>query len=471
MMIITIMLKYCVAFSGNRLLFPRHSVRTTCLSSATTDIIASPARFVPFPFHYHQEVELEIESLTNRGMGIGRTDVSSSSASDALASETKPWVIMVPGVIPGEKVVVKIFRNFPNYSEADLVEILQPSPERTVPPCPIADTCGGCQWQHMSIFLQREWKTRLVQEALEQYGVTYSEIQPCLGTDETLHYRSKLTPHYQQPAKSKRGVNNEKHIEAIGFQKQTSRQILDVTECLIATPAVNAAYQAARDQLLSEPSTKKKGATLLFRQANLDDDYVESDHKVLLTTVVDGLKLTYRAGNFFQNNYYVLPLMVQELVAQAIKGDQMTHLADCYCGSGLFALSAAKYFDRVVGIEVNDLAIEEATSNAVTNNISNVKFLSASAEGIFKVIQDFPRESSVVVVDPPRKGCSEEFLEQLYTFSPQRIVYMSCDPTTQARDAAGILKAGYTATYIQPFDLFPQTRHIECLMVFEKASD
>jgi len=147
----------------------------------------------------------------------------------------------------------------------------------------------------------------------------------------------------------------------------------------------------------------------------------------------------------------------------------MTHLVDCYCGSGLFAISAALHFDTVVGIEINNKAVKEATDNAVANNITNCQFQAATAEAIFADIQDFPRDTTTVILDPPRKGCSEDFLAQLYKFAPRRIVYMSCDPTTQARDAQGIVgTGGYTITSVQPFDLFPQTRHIECLMIFEK---
>jgi tRNA (uracil-5-)-methyltransferase len=148
---------------------------------------------------------------------------------------------------------------------------------------------------------------------------------------------------------------------------------------------------------------------------------------------------------------------------------QMTHLIDCYCGSGLFALSAASKFRIVVGIEVNARAVEEATQNAYENQIKNCHFRSASAEYIFADIGHYPKETSVVVLDPPRKGCSDDFLHQLYTFAPYRIVYMSCDPQTQARDAQGILNTGkYRILVVQPFDLFPQTRHIECLIVFER---
>lgn len=342
------------------------------LRSSTTGIseesaIKVPAKFVPFPFEYRQELDIRIETVTNRGLGIGRVAVaavvapltetddpvgSSSGASNTTAETTSRWVIMVPSVIPGELVKVRVFRNFNNYSEADLVEVLEASPDRIKPLCGLADECGGCQLQHMTIERQRQWKTEMVNEALAQYNLRdRTTVTPCLGTKEGFAYRSKLTPHYHQPKKSRRGVDNIKRIDAIGFQRKTSRQLVDVETCPIATPAVNEAYAVIRERLLSEPPKTKRGATLLLRQGNLDDQGVETNHKAFITTTVNGLDFSYRAGNFFQNNYYVLPLMVEHVVKEAVRGGSMTHLADCYCGSGLFAISAAAHFEKVVGIE------------------------------------------------------------------------------------------------------------------------
>ena len=474
--------RVCSYYAKPSVLFPlsvrkqqwnRLSVAADALpAEEDTTEVKIPSKFVPFPFQYRQEIDIRIESITNRGLGIGRALVPAAEQADKdtenESAGTSKWVIMVPSVIPGELVRVRVFRNFNNYSEADLVEVLEPSKERTQPLCSLADECGGCQLQHMTIESQRAWKTTMVEEALAMFDLHDKvTVSPCLGTKEAFEYRSKITPHYQQPKKSRRGVDNVKVIDAIGFQRKTSRQLIDVERCPIATPEVNQAYATIREKLLSEPPQRKKGATLLFRQANIDDDYVETNHKSFITTKVNGLSFSYRAGNFFQNNYYVLPLMVDHVVREATRGG-MTHLADCYCGSGLFALSAAAHFEKVVGIEINDKAIAEATANANSNDITNCEFLAASAENIFDVIPNFPRDQSVVVVDPPRKGCSEEFLKQLYEFSPARVVYMSCDPTTQARDASGLVENGYKITSVLPFDLFPQTRHIECLMILDK---
>lgn len=422
--------------------------------------------------------------------------------------DNRLWVIMVPDVIVGELVKVRIFRNKKNYSEADLVEILEPSPDRVEPKCVLAGKCGGCQYQHMKIETQREWKTRHVNDLFAQHRIIGYEqkeqlnVRPTMGTPEIFGYRTKLTPHYNAPREISPNVFE---YEAIGFQRSTNRTLVDVPECIIATDEINFKYRQVREELHANASVgivrqrkkpKKKagnsatGVTLLFRHADNDqvtgNPVVSTDHMEYVTTTVRGLKFRYLAGNFFQNNNHVLPLMVESVLEAAMAptstGERPSHLIDCYCGSGLFAISAASKFDLCVGIEVNPRAVEEATDNARLNNISNCQFVAASAEAIFtsppkltvenfedEEVQDFPREKTVVVLDPPRKGCSEEFLMQLYDYSPERIIYMSCGPDSQARDSKGIVETGgYEIVSIQPFDLFPQTRHIECLVVFEK---
>jgi 23S rRNA (uracil1939-C5)-methyltransferase/tRNA (uracil-5-)-methyltransferase len=444
------------------------------------------------------------------------------------------WEVRVPLVLPGELVRVRIVKNFKSespeentgYSEADLVEVLKPSPERIKPKCPLAGSCGGCQFQHVKIDQQRQWKTEYVRKGLEAQTISgytpaasvdgtekvtkvtsiREKLFPTVGTNEIFGYRNKITPHYQAPVKM---GDDEYELKAIGFQQVTCRDIIDVEECPIATPAINVAYketrkdlhQQAQKGLLNNRKRRKRGrrsksvdlgATLLFREADPNPEtgkpVVVTEFKEFMTTTVKGIKFRYMAGNFFQNNNYVVPLMVDAVVDAAIApvggptGNSPSYFLDCYCGSGLFALSAAKKFKLCVGIEVNDSAIEEATLNAEMNSITNCQFVAASAEAIFtsppaltiegfqdQKIQDFPRDETVVVLDPPRKGCSGIFLKQLYEYGPQRIVYMSCGPKTQARDAKGIVEiGGYEIVSIQPFDLFPQTKHVECLMVFEK---
>eukprot|EP00934_Nitzschia_sp_Nitz4_P008173 Nitzschia sp. Nitz4//scaffold80_size88189//16117//17797//NITZ4_005081-RA/size88189-processed-gene-0.27-mRNA-1//-1//CDS//3329558612//8163//frame0 len=492
-----------------------------------------PPKFIDKPFSYHLEMLVDVTEVGDMGLGLGH--VSKDQPSDIVLpalptaapeneeeskdAEVSPledwshWKVHVPMVLPGEKVRVRIFKNFDGYSEADLVQVVQPSSVRVQPKCPLAGRCGGCQLQHVEIETQRTWKTDHVRQGLlgqkiEGYS-TEEQINAKLfrtaGTDQVYEYRSKLTPHYEAP---KRNAETEEYeMGPIGFQQCFSKEIIDVEECPIATPAINAKYKETRSELLEKAKEgvlngrkKRKrgrrnkgdaGATLLFREADNDEQgnpVVITDNKEYMNTTVKGITFRYQAGNFFQNNNYVIPLMVDGVldaaIAKTAAGKTPRFLIDCYCGSGLFALTAASKFELCIGIEVQEKAIEEATENATSNGIKNCQFMAASAEAIFKSppqitlpgfeslrVQEFPRDETVVVLDPPRKGCSEEFLQQLYEYAPQRVVYMSCGPNTQARDAKGIVEVGgYEIVSIQPYDLFPQTRHVECLMIFEKKS-
>ena len=142
-------------------------------------------------------------------------------------------------------------------------------------------------------------------------------------------------------------------------------------------------------------------------------------------------------------------------------------MVDAYCGSGLFALGAAPAFERVAGIEISASAVDFATANAAANGIGHAVFRAGSAEAIFAGLE-FPPDETAVIIDPPRKGCDEVFLRQLFVYGPRRVVYVSCDPATQMRDLKHFLAAGYALTTVQPFDLFPQTRHLECVVTLVK---
>ena len=145
------------------------------------------------------------------------------------------------------------------------------------------------------------------------------------------------------------------------------------------------------------------------------------------------------------------------------------HLVDAYCGSGLFALTAAPAFARVAGVEISESSVRFARENAAANGIANATFLAADAATIFAGLDpSFIAADTVVVIDPPRKGCDAVFLQQLFAYGPRAVVYVSCDPATQMRDLTHFLAAGYELTAAQPFDLFPQTRHLECVLTLRK---
>jgi len=418
------------------------------LNSETDITVAStssriPKKFIAKPYSYHEEVTLLIDDLTNEGKGVGRHN---------------GWVIMVPMVLPGETVSVRIYKNHPNYSEGDLVSVITASPDRVTPPCPYFMSCGGCQYQHMTVDSQREWKKNQVKTLLNRIGkIDNVVVNDTVGSADYYHYRTKLTPHYDIPKVVVTPIK-------IGFQQRGTRNIVDIEQCIIATPPINVKYSEFRTTFTESLKTKvpKKGATLLFRE---HDNGVETDFRATISQTVENIEFKFKAGEFFQNNAYVLPLMVQHVRRVAL-GDGCQHLIDTYCGSGLFALTLASSFASVIGIEVSDLAVTAARQTATANNISNVDFKTGSAEAIFKSVQHLPADNTVVVIDPPRKGCDEVFLTQLVAFNPKKVVYVSCDPATQARDAQTIVAAGYAIVDVTPFDLFPQTRHIENVITF-----
>lgn len=439
--------------------------------------MGQPRKFKDHPFPYHHELELEIHTLTNRGVGLGRVQLPNDENADEAAAADNPnselqnpksegWVIMVPSTLPGERVRARIFRNQKSYSEADLVEVLTPSPHRVEPRCPLFGRCGGCQYQHLAYSEQLVWKRQQVEELLQHMvGLTFPVAQ-VIGSPEEFRYRSKITPHFNPPRQD--------GTMPIGFLQQGTRSnIVDVPHCEIATDAINEQLTLARAEVVAKQDTYKRGSTLLLRDAGGE---VATAFDIVITETVGDLKLRFLARDFFQNNPYILPAFTKYVSEQAaVHGAQ--HLVDTYCGSGIFALSAASLFKQVAGVEISESSIAFAKENATANGITNATFLASDASAIFAGL-DFPAADTAVIIDPPRKGCDEEFLNQLLSFVPRTIVYVSCDPATQMRDLQHLLgtreedehETGYELTSVQPFDLFPQTRHLECVITLTRKS-
>lgn len=419
-------------------------------------------KFNDQPFAYHAEIELEIATLTNLGVGLGRVPLPDSAcpttSADSASSLQGGWVVMVPFALPGERVRARVFRNHKNFSEADLVAVLVPSPHRVTPLCPLFGRCGGCQYQHFDYAQQLAWKRRQVAELLEHMAGVVFSVATVVSSPRTYGYRSKITPHFNAP-----------RAEAefpIGFLRQGTRfDLVDVPRCPIATDAINERLTAVRAEILAKRDTYVRGATLLLREAS---GVVTTDYDATIVESVGELKLHFLARDFFQNNPFILPAFTGYVREQAAASGAR-FLVDAYCGSGLFALSAAPAFERVAGVEISESSVRFARENAAANGIANATFLAADAAAIFAGL-DLPAADTVVVIDPPRKGCDEAFLAQLFAFGPRAVVYVSCDPATQMRDLRHFLATGYELTAAQPFDLFPQTRHLECVLTLRRRS-
>ncbi|MBQ2379373.1 MAG: class I SAM-dependent RNA methyltransferase, partial [Akkermansia sp.] len=346
-----------------------------------------PRKFVPTPFAYHQEVELTIENLSNQGDGVGRID---------------NWVVFVPYTLPGERVRARIYRNDKNCSMADLVEVLEPAPQRVQPQCPVFGYCGGCQYQHLDYAAQLEWKTAQVADLLRLQAGLQLPVLPAIPSPVTYGYRSKITPHFHKPKDARMGN--------IGFLRAGSRsEVCDIKQCPIAMDELNAALPVVRKAVHQAAAQYKRGATLLMR---VSEGSVITNNNAVCTEKVGDLTFNFLAGDFFQNNPFILPAFTGYVAKQACASGAR-YLVDAYCGSGLFALTLAPHFEKVLGVEVSETSADWARANARSNGITHASFLAASAEAIFEQV-DFPAEETAVVIDPPRKGCDLVFLNQLF---------------------------------------------------------
>ena len=474
-------------------------------------------KFNEHPFPYRHELELEIKTLTNLGVGLGRVSlpggqpsavsgrpedsepgnaqeienrVPSGATSSSKIENPSGWVVMVPFTLPGERVRVRVYRNHKNYSEADLLEVLTPSPHRVAPRCELFGRCGGCQYQHLNYSEQLKWKRQQVEELLKYMAGVEFAVAPVIGSPREFGYRSKLTPHFSARPRGKEGPSAKGQVTGstagleaefpIGFLKQGSRfELVDVQQCPIATPEINEKLTEVRTKTRQRivAGEYKRDATLLLRHAQegVITDYDAVIHETISQPGIPhsalspppSLRLHFLARDFFQNNPFILPAFTGYVRAQAAASGAR-FLVDAYCGSGLFALACAPAFARVAGIEISETSVKFATENAAANGIANAVFRAGDAAQIFAGL-DFPPADTAVVIDPPRKGCDASFLAQLFTFGPRAVVYVSCDPATQMRDLKTFLAAGYTLTAVQPFDLFPQTRHLECVITLVKG--
>jgi tRNA/tmRNA/rRNA uracil-C5-methylase (TrmA/RlmC/RlmD family) len=427
--------------------------------------VGKKQKFNDRPFLYHQEIELEIATLTNLGSGLGRV---------ALPGEPDAkWVVMVPFTLPGEKIRARVFRNHKNFSEADVVEVITPSPHRVAAPCPLFGRCGGCQYQHLSYEEQLAWKRRQVAELLQHMAGVEFPVAPVIPSPRDYGYRSKITPHFNPPrtAHLESEAQNQAVTFPIGFLRQGTRfDLVDVPQCIIATEAINAKLTGVRADLRARAAAGQftRGGTVLLREAS---GGVTTDYDAVVTEIVGDLQLHFLARDFFQNNPFILPAFTRYVREQAAASGAR-FLVDAYCGSGLFALSAASAFERVAGIEISESSVRFARENAAANKIANATFTAGDAAAIFAGLDPaFVPAETVVVIDPPRKGCDEAFLRQLFAFGPRAVVYVSCDPATQMRDLKNFLAAGYALTAAQPFDLFPQTRHLECVLTLKRGAN
>ncbi|KAJ6516569.1 S-adenosyl-L-methionine-dependent methyltransferase [Mycena vitilis] len=431
----------------------------------------------------------------------------------ALATTTessRPWVVVVPFALPGETIRVRIFRDARMHSMADLLEVVTPNPELrddTRVQCKYFGSCAGCQYQMLSYEKQLDLKRDVIVKAYKNYSnlpqASMPTIASTMPSPQQYNYRTKITPHFDAPTKAQRHdsgnpQNNTDRPDwfTIGFNRVGTHKAMDIEDCPIATPVIRETLPAVRANAIKNLYTYKRGVSLILRDSTpvpttdsdmdtlatqLEETHVcITDHRGKVREKVGQWIFEYPNGSFFQNNNSVLPSLTDYVQSRIFDsaGHPPTRLVDAYCGSGLFAITLSPHFEKVAGIELSAESIRAAMNNAALNKIpaSKISFLAGDATDIFRTVGDFVPRETVLLIDPPRKGCDEPFIKQLLVFRPRTVVYVSCNVHTQARDVGMIVETSgkdgrgqYVLESLRGFDLFPQTAHVESVAVLRLA--
>lgn len=484
---------------------------------------------------HHTTVDnVKILRLTSSGEGLALIDHP--------AIPGKKQIVVVPFSLPDDIVSIKIFRSHPLYVEADLLKIESSSELRDndLIGCRYFGKCSGCQYQNVEYTNSLVLKQNLIKKAYRFFAprlVESGRLPAVLGTEPSplqYNYRTKLTPHFSVPNSVLKGKKVLAWRPPMGFGakgrptwRETaggSDSTVDIEECAIGTPILNIGMANERRKFETEFLNYKKGATVLLREnsrmnealaadealaetaarvASTFDSAMESvdstgsvsfltekdqiktcvtDSRYIVNEYVNGYRFQFSAGEFFQNNNSILPIVTDyvksnlfiapESQGEGKEGSRDNYLVDAYCGSGLFSITCSKNVKKVIGVEVSADSVKFARLNAKENNIENASFIVGKAEEIFKDI-DLPANQTSIILDPPRKGCDDVFLTQLAEFNPNRIIYISCNVHSQARDLEWFMNetsngSQYEIVSVKGFDFFPQTHHVESVAILRK---
>jgi 23S rRNA (uracil1939-C5)-methyltransferase len=453
-------------------------------------------------------IELELTDLAHGGDAVGRYGGRA---------------IFVTGGLPGELVRARLTRERSNYARGALVEVLRPSPDRIAPLYPEMGESGGFQWQHLTYPAQLAWKTRIVRQLLTRIGrFTNPVVYPTIGVPPG------VDPwHYRTVAQFAIGAEG-----GIGFRRVGSHDVIDMPACPLVHPALDALYQGVRAWIQeqwgaqaseyaerftlrvafggtppapdgSPPKVARavgEPAGLLTIEARPASALDEEDPRAVAERILEAIPelvgvlilglpggrgrvvagqdhvyervehLTFRisAGSFFQVNNAQTPVLVRAALTAAGPGRGDWAL-DSYSGVGLFSLFLAEYVAHVHAIESQPSAISDARVSAGLNGITNVTFTEGLLERVIGTLRRQRERADLVMVDPPRSGCNARALAEIRGLAPRAFVYISCDPSTLARDLAIFCTEGYRLVSVQPVDMFPFTSHIESVALCERA--
>lgn len=451
------------------------------------------------PFHKNDSIELEITAMSSEGAGIGRRD---------------GVAVFVPLTAIGDRAQVKIVKVAKNCAYGILTELLAPSPDRQEPDCPCFRKCGGCVYRHISYAAERGIKEERVRDAIRRIGGFENlAIRPIVGGDTRCGYRNKA----QIPL----GLSPEGKL-LLGFYAKHSHRIVDAPACPLQPPEFNVITDLFRRWFEEYGDTVYKEETHKGVLRHLYLRYGERTGQIMVCVVINGDKLRHAdklaamlklnvpsVSSFILNTntertnvilgkkcrtvfgsdtiedelcglrfslsplsfYQVNRTQAERLYEKAAEYAGLTGeetLLDLYCGTGTIGLSMAHKAKKLIGVEIIEAAVENARENAERNGVTNAEFLCGDAAKAAALLLERGEKPDVVILDPPRKGCDQELIAATARMEPERIVYVSCDPATLARDLQRFSLLGYQPQEATPFDLFPATSHVETVVLMSK---
>lgn len=450
------------------------------------------------PVRPGQEIEVTVHGLGSSGEGVARYE---------------GLTIFVPGGAPGDRLLARVQEVKRNYARAALVQVLEPSPDRVTPVCPVAGECGGCPLQHIAYEAQLRLKRQQVVDALERLGkLSGVTVHPTLGMAEPWEYRNKA----QFPVGWRAG-----RVIA-GFFAPGTHRIVDIERCAIQHPVANRILAAVKElagrygvpiydegthtgvlrHVLARvgrrtgeamavlvtngpefPHGRTIARELMARIPELvsvvqninpvrTNVVLGRESRVLagrdsITDSIGDLEFSISPVSFFQVN----PAQTEVLYGKALEYAGLTGsetVIDLYCGIGTISLFLARQCREVIGVEWVEEAVEDARENAARNGIRNVRFIAGDAAVEMPRLAAEGVRADVVVLDPPRKGCEEPVLQAIAQMAPRRVVYVSCNAASLARDLGRLAGMGYRTVEVQPVDMFPHTAHVECVARVER---
>lgn len=406
------------------------------------------------------EENVKITNLDHYGRGIGK-----------YYNKT----IFVDNALPSEEVNVKITNNKKNYFEAVVTNYLKKSENRVDPICPYFEICGGCNIMHMTYQNQLEYKQNKVIEIMKKFAGIDSSIIKNIISVEQFNYRNKIT---LQVSKK------------IGLYKKASYEIVNIDKCHISNCNINKIIEKLNkmnleniNQIIIKSSLNTNDIMVVFSIYNkINEKYLVDSLKDDVTAIIKKYKNEEKClygkssiiekindyqfyispSSFFQVNTKCMEKLYDK-VKEYIKPDKEMCILDLYCGTGTIGIYLSKYVKDVIGVEINKSAVKDAIKNANLNDVDNIKFICADVKD---VIKDY-KNKDAIIVDPPRAGLSKEAVNNLIKLNANKIVYVSCDPITLARDI-NILKEFYNLKEITPVDMFPNTYHVETVTLLSK---